>query len=102
MPLVPSLPMAIDICDVCGTILVFGVNGKIEPKIVPSKIQSKELNIIGSFIAYNTMPKAVDILGENGILDLDPLITHIIPLAELHHGMDLMRSGEGMEIIIDL
>ena len=96
-----QLPAAIDACDCCGTILIFGVNNKIEPPIIPGKIQNKELTIMGSFIAKNTFPAALEVL-KSGILDLDPLITHILPLEEVRHGMDLMTSGEGMEIIIKM
>lgn len=96
-----QLPVAIETCDFRGTILIFGVNNKINPEIVPGKIQQKELKIIGSFITFNTMPIAISIL-ENQILDLDPIITHILPLQDIHKGMKLMESGEGMEIIIKI
>jgi hypothetical protein len=29
------------------------------------------------------------------------LITHKIPLAELAHGVELMRSGQGMKVIVE-
>ena len=94
-----QLPAAMDMADFNGTILVFGV-GKAEPTINATKIQNKELTIMGSFIAYNSFPKAIDVL-KKGILDLEPLITHVLPLEEVHKGIDLMRTGEGMEGIID-
>lgn len=96
-----QLPVAIDLCGCRGTILIFGVNNKLEPSIVPGKIQSKELTIIGSFIANSTMPAAIEVL-ESHILDVKPLITHYLPLEEIKRGMELMTTGEGMEIIITL
>lgn len=95
-----QLPAAMDIADCNGTILIFGVNNKIEPSINATKIQNKELTIIGSFIAYNSFPMAIDVLKKN-ILDLEPLITHVLPLEDVHKGINLMSIGEGMEVIID-
>lgn len=39
---------------------------------------------------------------EEGVLDLALIITHHITLSELDEGMRLMRTGEGMEIIINI
>ena len=47
------------------------------------------------------MPAAIEIL-ESGMLNLDPLITHILPIEEVRRGMELMTTGEGMEIIITM
>ena len=64
-------------------------------------IQGKELTIMGSFIINDSMAKAITVL-ESGVLDLDPIITHKLPLEELDRGLELMRTGEGMEIIIEI
>ena len=94
-----QLPTAIKICDFRGTILIFGVNNSITPTICLGEIQQKEITVIGSFIALNSMPFAIKIL-ESNILDIDPLITHILPIEKLQRGIELMTSGEGMKIII--
>ena len=57
--------------------------------------------IMGSFIINDSMAKAITVL-ESGVLDLDPIITHKLPLEELDRGLELMRTGEGMEIIIEI
>jgi len=56
---------------------------------------------MGSFIINDSMHRAVTVL-ETGILDLDPLVTHVLPLEELDKGIELMKSGEGMEIIMEI
>ena len=56
---------------------------------------------MGSFIINDSMHRAVDVL-ESKILDLDPIITHEIPLEELDKGIELMKTGEGLEIIIKI
>ena len=56
---------------------------------------------MGSFIINDSMKRAITLL-ENNVLDLDPIITHVLPLKELDKGLELMRSGEGMEIIMEI
>ena len=62
---------------------------------------AKEVSIIGSYIIYDTMPRAIAVL-ESGILNLDPMITHVLELEDLKKGIDYMKSGEGMEVIINI
>ena len=37
----------------------------------------------------------------SGVLKLKELVTHEIGLSELNHGIELLRKGEGIEILID-
>lgn len=95
-----QLPVAVAIAEFCGTILCFASPRQVEEAIL-APIQSKELTVMGSFIINDSMKKAITIL-ENDLLDLEPLVTHILPLEELDKGLELMRSGEGMEIIMEI
>lgn len=99
-----QLPVAIDCAEFRGTILCFATSRLPEtdgplPNLGP--IQGKELTIKGSFIINDSMPKAITVI-ENECIDFDPIITHHIGLDELTKGINLMRSGEGMEIIVDV
>lgn len=95
-----QLCTAIAIAEFCGKILCFASPRQIdEAKLAP--IQSKELTIMGTFIINDSMQRAITVL-ENDLLDLDPIITHKLPLEELDRGLELMRTGEGMEIIIEI
>jgi len=38
----------------------------------------------------------------SGRLQLDPIITHHLPLAEFERGFALMRSGEGIKIVLEI
>lgn len=96
-----QLPVAIDYADYRGKILCFA-----SPRVAKEgwnlgPIQSKELTIMGSFIINDTMSRAVDVL-EQGYLNLDPMVTHVLPLEELNRGISLMTTGEGMEIIMKI
>ena len=95
-----QLGEAINAAEFRGTILCFAAPRQITDANF-SPIQSKELKIMGSFIINDSMHKAVTVL-ESDILNLDPLITHVLPLEEVGHGIELMKSGEGMEIILNV
>ncbi|MDD2958709.1 MAG: zinc-dependent alcohol dehydrogenase family protein [Lachnospiraceae bacterium] len=83
-----------------GTVLLFGVNTSVHPAVSQSDIVQKELRVQGTWLANATFPKAVAIL-EAGKVELEPLITHVLPLEQLEQGVNYMRSGEGVEVIID-
>lgn len=94
-----QLGVALDWLEYRGTILSFAPTRTVENKL--SLIQSKEANIKGSFIIYDSMPRAITVL-ENNYLDLEPMVTHFLGLEDIAKGVDLMKSGEGMEIIIQI
>ena len=95
-----QLTTAIAIAEFCGKILCFASPRQVdEANLAP--IQGKELTIMGSFIINDSMARAITVL-ESGVLDLDPIITHKLPLEELDKGLELMRTGEGMEIIMEI
>lgn len=83
-----------------GTVLLFGVNGNAVPSVVQSKITQSEIRVQGTWLANASFPKAVKVL-ESGVLDLENLITHTLPLEDTLDGIDLLRKGEGVEILID-
>ena len=96
-----QLPVAIDCAEYRGKILCFASPRIVKQDTNLGPIQGKELTIMGSFIINDTMPKAITVL-ENGFLDLDPIITHELPLEELDKGMEYMKTGEGLEIIMNV
>jgi threonine dehydrogenase-like Zn-dependent dehydrogenase len=83
-----------------GKVLLFGVNTQAQPKVVQSQITFKEAAVLGTWLANATFPKAVKIL-ESGVLKLKELVTHDMGLSELNQGIELLRKGEGIEILID-
>jgi len=96
-----QLPVAVEYAEFCGRILSFAPTGRMPDGTDLGKIQSKELSIIGSFIINYTMPRAVELL-ENRKLNLDSIITHVLPLDKLDDGIQFMRNGDGMEIILTI
>lgn len=82
-----------------GRILLFGQDKRAKPQISPYYITRREITVLGAFIALFTFPQAVKILGK-GMLDLEALTTDIIRLEEFDKGIEKMRSGEAIKIII--
>lgn len=83
-----------------GKVLLFGVNTTAQQSVIQSRITFKEAVIMGTWLANATFPKAVQIL-ESGVLKLKELVTHTLPLEEMITGIELLRKGEGIEILID-
>jgi S-(hydroxymethyl)glutathione dehydrogenase/alcohol dehydrogenase len=45
------------------------------------------------------MPKIVDWYME-GKIEIDPMITHVMPLSEINHGFELMHKGESIRSVV--
>ncbi|MGB9682518.1 MAG: zinc-dependent alcohol dehydrogenase family protein [bacterium] len=83
-----------------GTILLFGMNENALPQIKQILIPRYELKVFGSYISWFSFPQTVAIL-ESGNVPVEKLVTHKLPLRELKNGIDIMRKGEGVKILID-
>lgn len=82
-----------------GKILLFGLNSTAHNDIKPFDIVHKEVEIIGSFIARYTFPAAIRILEEK-VIDVKDLITHTFGIKDFEKGLEVMRSGEAIKVII--
>jgi len=84
-----------------GTVLVFGVNSNAMLSVKQFDITTREIKILGTWLANASFRSTIKLL-EEGKLNLDPLITHTLPLEDTGKGIELLRKGEGIEILIDL
>jgi len=82
-----------------GKILLFGQNEKAKARIFQNIITRCELDIMGTYIARFTFPPAIQII-ESGLLNLQELVTHRFPLEEIHKGIQVMRKGEAIKVVI--
>lgn len=82
-----------------GTVVLFGVNKIARKEIAQCEITTKEIEVKGTWLANATFPQAVSII-ENQVIDLSRLITGVYPLEEIHTGLELLRKGEGVKVII--
>ena len=53
---------------------------------------TKELNIHGSHLSPYTYPIAIDMLSK-GLLPMERIMTHQLPLSDFHAGMDMVAAG---------
>jgi 2-desacetyl-2-hydroxyethyl bacteriochlorophyllide A dehydrogenase len=82
-----------------GRILLFGMNSNAHYDLQQYDITRYEKTVIGTFIANHTFPATIQLL-ESGQLPLEKLITHRMGLEAIAEGMDIMRSGDAIEIIV--
>ena len=82
-----------------GRIVQFGHDESAWVRIPPASIVRKELQIFGTFLAKFTFEPAKDLL-EQKTLSLDKIVTHRLPLQKVHEGIDLLRSGEAIKVIV--
>jgi 2-desacetyl-2-hydroxyethyl bacteriochlorophyllide A dehydrogenase len=91
---------ALDVIRKGGKVLLFGINMKATATVSPSAITVKEAQLLGTWLANASFPRAVEIL-EKGIIDLKPLITHHFPLEKTAEAIEVLRKGEGVKVFID-
>ena len=83
-----------------GKVFAFGLNSTAENIIKPFDIAHRELQIIGSFIAKYTFPSAIRIL-ENEVISVTDLITHRFGIEDFDQGLEAMRSGQAIKVLIN-
>lgn len=95
------LDQAIPLVKKGGDIVLFGINERAKVQINQAPVVFNEINIHGNFITKGTFPAAIDII-ENGIIPIEKLITHRLPIQDAKKGIELMRSGEGVKVIVEI
>ncbi len=95
-----QMPVTIDVIRKGGTCLLMGNNARANPNIVQSLITYKEAKVLGTWLANASFGQAVKLL-DSGLLNLEFMITHTLPLEEIHEAIDLLRRGEGVEVLVD-
>lgn len=95
-----QMPVTLDVIRKGGTCLLMGNNARANPNIVQSLITYKEARVLGTWLANASFGQAVKLL-DSGLLHLDFMITHTLPLEEIHEAIDLLRRGEGVEVLVD-
>jgi len=96
-----QLPTALNLARRGGTVLLFGLRPNDTQQVKQYAITRHDLSVIGAFVGLNPFVQTVQLL-ESGRLALSRLITHRLPLAQLAQGVELMRSGAAMKVLIEL
>ena len=90
---------AVDLVRKGGSVVLFGVNKRARSEIAQSEITTKEIAVMGTWLANATFPDAVRILEERSI-DVEKLVTDVIPLDEIHKGIEKLARGEAVKIVV--
>jgi threonine dehydrogenase-like Zn-dependent dehydrogenase len=96
----PLLPQAIQLVRTRGTVLQFGHDESIEPAIPVGVMLKKEVQILGAFIGRYSFDRTAKVM-ESGQLPLDRIVSHRLPLSKVHEGIELLRQGNGLKIILE-
>ena len=96
----PLLPQAIELVGGHGRVLQFGHDESVEPAVPVGTMLKKEVVIYGAFIGRHSFERTAAIM-ESGILPLNTIVSHRLPLSEVHQGIELLRKGEGIKVILE-
>jgi threonine dehydrogenase-like Zn-dependent dehydrogenase len=95
-----QLGMAVKLARRGGHIILFGLRPHDNPTVNQYTITRYDLTIHGSFVGVKPFAQTIQLL-ESRRLQPSVLITHRLPLSELAHGVELMRSGRGIKVIVE-
>jgi L-iditol 2-dehydrogenase len=86
-----------------GRLNIFaGIYPKVELRIDPNLIHYGEYVLTGSADSTpENMARALKLI-EDGLVDTASLVSHLLPLAELEHGFEMVQNTEGLKIMIDV
>lgn len=93
------LSTAIDVIRPNGKVLMFGHDETAHPEIRLAEIVRKEVQIYGGFLGKYYFEKTARII-ESGILPLEQVVSHVLPLSEYQKGLDLLRTGQALKVVI--
>jgi threonine dehydrogenase-like Zn-dependent dehydrogenase len=83
-----------------GHVILFGLRLHDNPPVNQYTITRYDLTLHGTFVGLKPFIQTIKIL-ESRHMQPSALITHRIPLSELAHGVELMRSGQAMKVIVE-
>jgi len=95
-----QLPTAIKLARRGGHVILFGLRLYDNPAVNQYTITRYDLTLHGTFVGLNPFAQTIQLL-ESRRLHPSKLTTHRLPLTELAQGVELMRSGQGLKVIIE-
>jgi threonine dehydrogenase-like Zn-dependent dehydrogenase len=83
-----------------GQVILFGLRPHDNPAVNQYTITRYDLTLHGAFVGLHPFEQTIQLL-ESRRLQPAALITHRVPLSELARGVELMRSGQGMKVLVE-
>jgi threonine dehydrogenase-like Zn-dependent dehydrogenase len=96
-----QLNTAITLARRGGNVILFGLRPHDNPPVNQYTITRYDLNVFGAFVGLNPFVQTINLL-ESGLIRPRDLITHRLPLSELAQGVELMRGGQAMKVLITI
>ncbi len=93
------LPDALQTVKNGGSVLLFGMNASASQTIHQNDITARGITIYGNFIGLNTLRNVANLLESNKV-DFKSMITHKLPLTQFGIGLEAMRRGEALEVVL--
>lgn len=96
-----QLGTAIKLARRGGHIILFGLRPHDNPAVNQYTITRYDLTIHGTFVGLKPFSQTIQLL-ESRRMQPSALITHRAPLPELAQGVELMRSGQSLKVIVEI
>jgi L-iditol 2-dehydrogenase len=74
-----------------GRVVLAGISDKKSITLDTNRIVLEEIDLVGSRGAPNALPEAVRLLA-SGRINVKPLVTHKLPLSEVHRGLEIFKN----------
>ena len=82
-----------------GKIVIIGLNEHATQTICQTDIMKNGLFVYGNYNGHYSMTPTVKMLNA-GVIPVEKLITHRLPLSKFGEGLEAMRSGDALEVIL--
>lgn len=96
-----QLSSAIKLVRRAGNVILFGLRPNDVQEINQYHITRYDIGVIGAFVGLNPFMQTINLL-ESRVIKPRELITHRLPLSDLMHGVELMRSGQAMKVLVKM
>ncbi|MFQ5659837.1 MAG: zinc-binding dehydrogenase [Gammaproteobacteria bacterium] len=99
----PVLAQAIELARIGGRLLLFGIYTAQEATLPFYQLYYKELSIINARAAKREdYPPCIDLVSR-GVVRLEPMVSHVLPLQELEQAITMLRERDAtrMKVILD-
>ena len=90
---------AVDLVRKGGRVVLFGVNKKSVSQVAQCEITTKEITVHDTWLANATFPEAIRVLEEH-MVDMEKLVTDVIPLQEVKAGIEKLARGEAVKVVV--
>jgi threonine dehydrogenase-like Zn-dependent dehydrogenase len=95
-----QIDMAVKLARRGGQVVLFGLRPHDSPSVNQYTITRHDLTLHGTFVGLNPFGQTIQLL-ESRRIQPSKLITHRVPLSELARGVELMRSGRAMKVVVE-